>query len=281
MIKRLLSWQLASIFVCVYVWQGVWEPIQISQSWPAELFQEKGKNALNSRIPGWKRSRPCGWCSLTVTEESSDVIDTLENKVKKERRRIANDPLPNVAYWGSQIQKVRSAKAMLLSCVGTAVVWLPVFRTSSVSSTTSAGSSRWRHRLDLWLTFMIWLRWAYRHRAKKSWPIWAEIWLWGVRYHFKSSGKGWIYGIPHVNYIYNSYEVRVTGLTWIYTKGLGAPLVGIVEKPAQNPNLDGFILPKLAAFPVSAVLLLTGEEYRSPSRDIRLVFYDSTPNWFG
>jgi pimeloyl-ACP methyl ester carboxylesterase len=100
----------------------------------------------------------------------------------------------------------------------------------------------------------------------------------GVHYHFQVVKEGpQIWDPTWFNYLYNSYEIRVTGLANEYiTKGLGAPLVGIVEKPDQNPHFGRFFPRRLVSYPVSAVLLFDPvQDTDPPSRDIRLVFYDS------
>jgi pimeloyl-ACP methyl ester carboxylesterase len=100
----------------------------------------------------------------------------------------------------------------------------------------------------------------------------------GIRYHFEvaKTGEG-IWDPAIFDYLYNSYEIRVTGFVNEYTtKGLGTPLVGIVEKPAQNPHFGRFYPIRLAAYPVSAVLLFEPiQNTETPSRNIHLVFYDS------
>jgi len=269
---------LCAWLVCLSLIAGCGSPYKSVNLDPLKLFQQKGENALNSSNPGWETQQFLRLMFLDEPYRKNplQVISTLEETVKKEptpelRMTLAELSLIEARrYRKSEPQK--AIASYLLAAQQSYDYLFP--DTCSVGSSPLTPSFRFMADIyNLAIAEVIPLR---ANRADRWEP--KDFDYEGIRYHYEvvKEGPG-IWNPAWFDYLYNSYEVRVTGLANEYTtKGLGAPLIGIVEKPTQNPNFGRFFAPKLVAFPVSAVLLFDPVKNTDPpSRDIRLVFYDS------
>jgi len=269
---------LCACFFCLSLIAGCASPYKSVNLDPLKLFQEKGKNAINSSNPGWETQQTLRLMFLdqSYRKNHQAIIAELEQKVKKEPTPELRMTLAELSLIEARkYQKSEPQKAIVYYVVAVQQSYdYLFFDTRAVSSSTLTPSFRFMADIyNLAVAELIQMR---AKRADRWEP--KDFNYEGIRYHYEVVKKGQgIWNPALFDYLYNSYEVRVTGLANEYTtKGLGAPLIGIVEKPALDPNFGRFFSPKLVAFPVSAVLLFDPVKNTDPpSRDIRLVFYDS------
>jgi triacylglycerol esterase/lipase EstA (alpha/beta hydrolase family) len=279
MAKRLSFWQHTFIFVfCLCLIGGCGSPYKSVNLDPLKLFQQKSTNAINSSNPGWETQQTLRLMFLdeSYRKNPQAVIATLQQAVRKEPTPELRMALAELSLLEARrLEHSEPQKANVYYLVSAQQSYDYLF-----SDTSSMGESplkpSFRFMGDIYNLAVAEL---INSRAKRADRYDAkDVNYEGVQYHFEvvKQGPG-IWDPTWFDYIYNSYEIRVTGLANDYTtKGLGAPLIGIVEKPAQNPHFGQFFAPKLLSVPVSAVLLFDPiKNTDPPSRDIRLVFYDS------
>jgi pimeloyl-ACP methyl ester carboxylesterase len=277
-LKRTLLWRVIFISLILSLTGGCGSPYKSANLDPLKLFQEKGRNAVNSTTPSWDTRQTLRLMFLdeSYRQDPQQVISALEQTAQKA-------PTPELRMSLAELSLLQARKHQKSDPQKAIVCYLVAaqqsydylfFDTPSVGSSPLTPSFRFMADIyNLAVSELIDLR---ANRADK-WDS-KDFDYEGIHYHFEVVKEGLgIWDPRWFNYIHNSYEIRVTGLANEYvTKGLGAPLVGIVEKPAQNPHFGRFYPIRLVSYPVSAVLLFdpiqTGEP---PSRKIRLVFYDS------
>jgi pimeloyl-ACP methyl ester carboxylesterase len=279
MVKRPLSWRLIFIFVfCLFLIGGCGSPYKSVNLVPADLFKEKSKNAVNSSSPSWETQQTLRLMFLDKSyhRNHQEVIDTLEQMVKNKPAPELRMALAELSLLEAQkYKKSDRDKAMIYYVVAAQQSYdYLFFDTREVSSSPLTPSFRFMADIyNLSVADVIQMRAGRTDRWQPK-----DVEYVGVRYHYEvvKDGPG-IWDPAWFDYLYNSYEVRVTGFANEYTtKGLGAPLVGIVEKPAQNPHFGRFYFPRIGCYPLSAVLLFDPiQKTDPPSRDVRLVFYDS------
>jgi pimeloyl-ACP methyl ester carboxylesterase len=275
--RRYLQLTFISIF-CLGMIGGCGSPYKSVSLVPSDLFKEKSKNAVNSSTPSWET-----WQTLRLMfldepyrKNHEQVISMLEQAVKKEPTPELRMALAELALLEAQkYRKSDQQKALIYYLVASQQAYdYLFFDTRPVSASPLTPSFRFMADIyNLSVAELIAMRVNSKDRRKSR-----DFDYGGVRYHYAVVKKGpGIWDPAWFDYIYNSYEVRVTGLANEYiTKGLGAPLIGIVEKPAQNPHFGRFSSPRLGTYPISAVLLFDPiQKTEPPSRNIRLVFYDS------
>jgi pimeloyl-ACP methyl ester carboxylesterase len=279
MTRKRSFWQLSCIFVlCLCSISGCGSPYKSVSLVPADLFREKGKNAVNSSSPSWETRQTLRLMFLDedYRKNHQQVIDTLEQMVKKEPTPELRMSLAELCLLEAQkCKKSDQEKAIMYYVVAAQQAYdYLFFDTRAVSSSPLTPSFRFMADIyNLAVADVIQMR---AGRADRWEP--KDVDYEGIRYHYEvvKDGPG-IWDPAWFDYLYNSYEVRVTGFANEYTtRGLGAPLVGIVEKPAQNPHFGRFYPIRVIAFPLSAVLLFDPiQKTDPPSRNVRLVFYDS------
>ena len=277
-IRQLCFWRVFLISLCLCFICGCGSPYKSVNLTPADLFKEKSQNAVNSPHPSWQTQQTLRLMFLDepYREDHEQVISQLEQMVSKEPSPDLRMALAELCLLEAQNHnKADSQIAMIYYLVAAQQSYDYIFYDfRSISSSQLQPSFRFMADIyNLAISELIEIR------AKKP-DKWGptDFDYGGVHYHFEvvKEGSG-IWDPAWFDYLYNSYEIRVTGLANEYiTKGLGAPLVGIVEKPSINPNFGKFYPIRMGAYPVSAVLLFDPiENGERPSRNIRLAFYDS------
>jgi pimeloyl-ACP methyl ester carboxylesterase len=245
---------------------------------PADLFKEKSKNAVNSSSPSWETRQTLRLMFLDedYRKNHQQVISTLELKIEKEPAPELRMALAELSLLEAQkLKKSDPQKAIIYYVLAAQQSYdFLFFDTRAVSFSPLTPSFRFMADIyNVAVADLIQMRIGRPDRWESK-----DVDYGGVRYHYEvvKDGRG-IWDPSWFDYLYNSYEVRVTGFANEYTtRGLGAPLVGIVEKPAQNPHFGRFYPLRIAAYPITAVLLLDPiQKTDPPSRNVRLVFYDS------
>jgi pimeloyl-ACP methyl ester carboxylesterase len=245
---------------------------------PIKLFETKGQNAVNSSHASLETRQLLRLMFLdkAYDKNSLQVIGILAQKVQKE-------PLPDVQQAIAELMLLEARKVKK-SNPQQAVFYFIMAAQYTYDYLFFDSPSVVYNTLDPSYRFMADIYNLAIAQVIEMKGI-ADIWqprdkeYGGVKYHYEVITEG--YGIwdPLVfDYLHSSYEVSVTGLANQYvSKGLGAPLVGIVEKPAQKENWGRFYPPRLAAYPVSAMLLFDPIQKTDAGlmRTIRLVLYDS------
>jgi pimeloyl-ACP methyl ester carboxylesterase len=245
---------------------------------PLKLFQEKSKNAVNSSKPSWETMQTLRLLFLDedYRKDPQQVIAILEQKVKEEPLHPLRMALAELSLLEAQKNsKSDPQKAIVYYLVAAQQAYDYIFFDIRESNSSPLQPS-FRLMADVYNLAVAELIQMRLGRADRWNP--KDVDYEGVHYHYEvvKEGPG-IWDPTWFDYLYNAYEIRVTGFENEYTtKGLGAPLVGIVEKPAQDPHFGRFYPVRIGAYPVSAVLLFDPiQEGDPPSRNIRLVFYDS------
>jgi len=275
--KKALTSPLLVVMVCLSLLAGCGSPYKPVRLLPTDLFEEKSKNAVNSDSPSRQTRQTLRLMFLDkdYKKDSSQVIAVLEEKVKQKPNSGLRIALGELSLLEAQKhQKTDSQKAVVYYLMAAQQSYDGLFFDDR-ETIDSPLSPSFRLMADIYnvaLTRII----SLRANRQDKWDS-KEFDFEGVRYRFEvvKEGQG-IWDPSWFNYLYSAYEVRVRGLTNEYiSNGLGAPLVGIVEKPQQHPNFGPFYPPQMLSYPVSALLLfdpVTGTN--PPTRAIRLVFYD-------
>ncbi len=276
--RQIRGWSVCWAVFCLFLIVGCGSPYKSRSLVPADLFKEKSKNAVNSTKPSWETRQTLRLLFLdeTYRKEPQQVLSKLQKRIKKKPRHEFRMALAELSLLEAQkYHKSDPQKATVYYLAAAQQSYEDIFYDSrSVSSSMLTPSFRFMADVyNLAVSELIALR---ADRADKWEP--KDFEYEGIRYHFEVVREGpGIWDPSWFNYIRNSYEIRITGFQNEYiTKGLGAPLVGIVEKPSENPRFGRFYPIRLLAYPVSALLLFDPvRETDPPSRDIHLVFYDS------
>jgi len=279
MVKRLIFWQLTLISAFgLCLTGGCGSPYKSVRLDAADLFKEKGESAVNSTAPSWETQQTLRLMFLdkSYRKNHQQVIAALEQMVKKEPTHELRMALAELSLLeAKRYNKSEPQKAIVYYLVAAQQSYDYLF-----FDTPSAGLSplklSFRLMADIYNLAVAEII-TLRENKPDRWES-KDFDYEGTHYHFEVVRQGpGVWNPELFDYIYNSYEIRVPKLVNEYTsKGLGAPLVGIVEKPAQDPNFGRFYPIRLVACPVSAVLMFDPVKNTDPpSRDIRLVFYDS------
>jgi len=276
--RKWTNWMCLFAMVCCLTWMvGCGSPYKAVRLNPVELFETKGQNAVNSSQPSWETRQYLRLMFLdkAYTRDSSQVIALLEEGIEKEQTLPLRMALAELSLLEAQKRRDSDPQKKMYYILAAKHAYdYLFFDTRSEDSSTLSPSFRFMADIyNLAIAELISMR-ATRVNPWES----SDLEYRGIHYHFEvvKQGAG-IWDPSWFDYLHNAYEIRVTGLTNEYTtKGLGAPLVGIVEKPAQKPHFGRFFPPRLVAYPISAVLLFDPiQKSQTTSRNIRLVFYDS------
>lgn len=268
------------IFLVLVLWlvSGCGSPYKAIRLDPVKLFETKGQNAVNSSKPSLETRQYLRLMFLDKPYEKNpqQVIGILAQKV-----RI--DPSPEVQKTLAELMLIEAhkvkrsdpQKAVFSLIMAAQYAYDYLFSNQSLIASNSLDPS-YRFMADIYDLAI-----AQVIEMKGVANIWRsrDVEYEGVKYHYEVIKEG--YGIwdPQVfDYLHSAYEVSVTGVTNQYvSRGLGAPLVGIVENAEQKPNFGRFYPPKVAAYPVSAVMLFDPVQKTDAglTRTIKLVLYDS------
>lgn len=276
--RKILSVHICLIIFCLCLIGGCGSPYKSVNLDPLKLFEEKSKNAVNSSRPSWQTQQTLRLLFLDgmYKKDRQGLISTLEQRMKAKPSHDVRMALAELSLLEAQkLKRSNSQKATTYYFIAAQHAYDALFfDTSSVATSPLEPSFGLMGDIyNLAVSEMITLR---SDRPDK-WDT-KDFDHDGVHYHFEvlKEGNG-VWDPAWFDYLHNSYEVKVTGLENDYvTEGLGAPMVGIVKNPVQNPNFGRFYPPRLGAYPVSAVLLFDPiRQGNPPTRNIRLVFYDS------
>lgn len=246
---------------------------------PVKLFQVTGQTSLNSNqsSPQTRQYLRLMFLDKAFHDDPKELIKTLELKTQ-------NEPTPQLRMAIAELALLEARKNQQ-SNPRMALVYYLVAAQQSFDFLFSEPPSKVDNALDPSYRFMADMYNFCVAAVVTLHETHTDIWqphdftYQGVNYHYEvvSEGRG-IWNPQSLDYLYNSYEMRVSGLTNEYvSKGLGAPLVGIVEKPAEKPEWGRFYPPHVAAHPISAVILFDPIQTTDSgmSRSIRMVLYDS------
>ncbi|MEN6308227.1 MAG: alpha/beta hydrolase [Anaerohalosphaeraceae bacterium] len=256
---------------------GCGSPYKAVRLNPIELFETKSQNAVNSSQPSWETQQYLRLMFLdkAYKKDPPQAIALLEDGIEKEQTLQLRMALAELSLLEAQKRRDSDPqkKIYYIRAAKHAYDYL-FFDTRPEDSSTLSPSFRFMADIyNLAIAELV----GMRATLVNPWES-TDMDYRGIHYHFEvvKQGAG-IWDPSWFDYLHNSYEIRVTGLTNEYTtKGLGAPLVGIVEKPVQDPHFGRFFPPRLVAYPITAVLLFDPiQKGQTPSRNIRLVFYDS------
>jgi pimeloyl-ACP methyl ester carboxylesterase len=245
---------------------------------PLKLFQEKAQNATNSASPSWETRQTLRLMFLDedYRKDHQQVITKFELMVEKEPTPELRMAIAELSLLEAQKYKKSDPKKAIIYYVVAAQQSYDYLFSDARAVSVSPLTPSFRFMADIYNIAVADLL-QMRSGKPDRWES-KDVDYEGIRYHYSvvKEGPG-IWDPAIFDYLYNAYEVRVTGFANEYTtKGLGAPLVGIVDKPSQNPHFGRFFPPRLAAYPISAVLLFDPiQKTDPPSRNVRLVFYDS------
>ena len=266
------------VLFCLCLIGGCGSPYKSVDLNPLKLFQEKAKNATNSASLSWETRQTLRLMFLDedYRKNHRQVISTFEQMVKKEPTAELRMALAELSLLEAQKHKKSDPQKAITYYVVAAQQSYDFLFFDSRAVSSSPLTPSFRFMADIYNLAVADLL-QMRSGRPDRWES-KDVDYEGMRYHYSvvKEGPG-IWDPAIFDYLYNAYEVRVTGFANEYTtKGLGAPLVGIVDKPAQNPHFGRFFPIRLAAYPITAVLLFDPiQKTDPPSRNVRLVFYDS------
>ncbi len=246
---------------------------------PIKLFQTKGQTALNSNQPSpeTRQFLRLMFLDQSYRNDPQELIRVLEVKVK-------NEPTPQLRMAIAELALLRAREYERSDPHSALVGYLVAaqqcfdFLFSDPSGTVSGSlDPSYRFMADMY-NFCVAAVVTLHETNTDIWQSRDFVYQ-GVNYHYEvvTEGRG-IWNPRKLDYLYNSYEMRVSGLTNEYvSKGLGAPLVGIVDKPAGKPEWGRFYPPRVVSLPISAVILFDPMQKTDSglSRTIRMVLYDS------
>jgi pimeloyl-ACP methyl ester carboxylesterase len=246
---------------------------------PMDLFKEKGKNAVNSSAPSWETMQylRLSFLDAEYKKDPVQLIDKLEIMSREQPSPQLRQAIAELALLQGQRVHRKDPKQAVMYYMMAAEQCYDYLYSDPRSLASSPLIPSYRFMADIY-NLAIARGVATRSSVPGIWDT-RDVDYEGLTYHFSvaSQAKG-IWDPRVFNYIYDSYELRVTGIQNEYiTKGLGAPLVGIVEKPRTKPGFGRFYPPKMVSYPVSAVMVFGPVEKAAgvTSRTATLVFYDT------
>ena len=247
---------------------------------PIKLFQTKGQTALNSSQPSLETRQYLRLMFLDkfYREDPQEIIRALVLKVR-------NEPSPQLRMAIAELALLRAREYQrsdpLLALVDYLAAAQQCFDFLFFERSSTASSSldpSYRFMADIY-NFCVAAVVTLHEKNTRHLAI-TRFYLSGRQLPLRGDDRRSrnLESAASSDYLYNSYEMRVSGLTNEYvSKGLGAPLVGIVEKPVNKPEWGRFYPPRVAAHPISAVLLFDPIQKTDSglSRSVRMVLYDS------
>ena len=264
---------------CLFVMAGCGSPYKSKTLAVSDLFEQKGRNAVNSDTPSWKTRQYLRLMFLdeAYRKDSGKLIGTLEQMARTEPTPELRTALAELAVLKARsLQRTEPQKAETYYMVAAMQSYDYLF-SDGRSLASSPLIPAFRFMADIYnlaVSKVI----IIQNAKSNPWES-KDIDYGGVKYHFEvvKDGPG-IWNPEIFSFIYNSYEVSVSGIKNDYiTKGLGAPLVGIMDKPSEKAGFGRFYPKKFLAYPISAVLFFDPIQKTDagPARTIRLAFYDS------
>jgi pimeloyl-ACP methyl ester carboxylesterase len=245
----------------------------------SDLFKQKGRNAVNSDTPSWETRQYLRLMFLdeAYRKDSGKLIGTLEQMARTEPTPELRTALAELAILKARsLERTEPQKAETYYMVAAIQSYDYLF-SDNRSLASSPLIPAFRFMADIYnlaVSKVI----IIQNAKPEPWKS-KDFDYEGIKYHFevvKNEPEVWN---PEVfDSIYNSYEVRVSGIENDYvSKGLGAPLVGIVDKPSEKAGFGRFYPKRLLAYPISAVLFFEPMQKTDAglSKTIRLAFYDS------
>lgn len=245
---------------------------------PVKLFQDKGQNVLNSNKPSseTRQSLRLLFLEESYRKDPSQVIRTFQQKIRREPTPESRIALAEIALLEARkIKRSDPHMSMVYYVIAVQQCYDYLF-SDDPSNAFSPLDPSYRFVADMYNFAMAQIIVFHDNQTN----IWfnRDFTYEGVNYHYEVINEGAGIWNPRLfDYIYNTYEVRVSGLTNEYvTKGLGAPLVGIVDRPVEKEAFGRFYPLRLAAYPMSAVILFDPPQQTDagPTRSVRLVLYD-------
>jgi pimeloyl-ACP methyl ester carboxylesterase len=246
---------------------------------PMDLFKEKGKNAVNSNAPSWETTQylRLSFLDAEYKKDPAKLIDKLEIMSREQPTPQLRQAIAELALLQGQKLHRKDPKQAVMYYMMAAEQCYDYLYSDPRSLASSPLIPSYRFMADIY-NLAIARGVAMRASVPGIWDA-RSVDYEGRTYHFSVAGQAKGIWDPRVfNYIYDSYELRVTGIENEYiTKGLGAPLVGIVEKPRTKPSFGRFYPPKMVSYPVSAVMTFGPVEKAAgvSSRTATLAFYDT------
>lgn len=271
--KRIACLLLALLFIA-----GCGSPYKSVNLDPLKLFQEKAQNATNSASPSWQTRQTLRLMFLddNYRKNPQQVISAFVQMAAKEPTPELRMAVAELSLLEAQKHKKSDPQKATIYYVLAAQQSYDYLFSDAQGVSASPLTPSFRFMADIYNLAVANLL-QMRADQPERWES-KDVEYGGIRYHYAvvKEGPG-IWDPVIFDYLYNAYEVRVTGFANEYTtKGLGAPLVGIVDKPTQNPHFGRFFPPRLVAYPITAVLQFDPiQKTDPPSRNVRLVFYDS------
>ncbi len=276
--KKMSTPLILVVMLCLSLLAGCGSPYKSSTLLPRDLFQAKSRNAVNSSSLSWQAQQTLRLMFLERDYHSdpSAVIAQLVDSVQKEPTPELRMTLAELSILHAQKRRPSEPQKVAIYYMIAAQQAYEYLLSDARTLYSSPLTPSFRFMADIYnlaLAELIMLRAGRPDRWDPQ-----EVDFHGVRYQYQVVRQGpGAWDPTWFDYLYNAYEIRVSGFANEYiTRGLGAPLVGIVEKPRQNPHFGRFFPLNHACYPVTAVLLfdpVTGTD--PPTRDIRLVFYDA------
>jgi pimeloyl-ACP methyl ester carboxylesterase len=246
---------------------------------PMNLFAEKGKTAVNSSEASWQTRQYLRLSFLTDEYKKNPA-----KLISKLGEMSHQQPTPELRQAVAELALVQAGKVRRSDPQGAMMYYVMAAEQSYdflFSDARGLSSSplipSYRLMGDI---YNVSVARAIAMRSKVT-DIWEprNITFGGMTYHFTVDGASKGIWDPRIfDYIYNSYELRVSGIANEYlSKGAGAPLVGIVEKPTQKPGFGEFYPRRVACYPVTAFAQFgpVRQEAAGPARAVDIKFYDS------
>jgi pimeloyl-ACP methyl ester carboxylesterase len=246
---------------------------------PVKLFQTTGQTALNSDHPSAETQQYLRLMFLdkSYRDDPRGLIQVLVLQMRNEPTPQLRRAIAELALLQARECQRSDPHAALVDYMVAAQQCFDFLFSDPSGTVSSSLDPSYRFMADMY-NFCVAAVVTLHETNTDIWQSRDFVYL-GVNYHYEvvTEGRG-IWNPRKLDYLYNSYEMRVSGLRNEYVaKGLGAPLVGIVENPAENPEWGRFYPRRVVALPISAVLLFDPIQKTDsgPSRSIRMVLYDS------
>ena len=245
---------------------------------PFELFEQRDRNALNSRKMSWESQQTLRQLFLDKrfhsdpdqvigqlvnhplrTAHSDIQIVLTEALLLRARRHLGRDPKQEMAYY---IYAAMYAYDYLFA--------------EDQALQTSTLTPSYRLMADI---YNLAVSRVITLRSKRPDP-WAPLAFEdrGVQYSFEVlKSQEHLIDPEHFKSLYPVHEINISGVDNRYvTRGLGAPFAAIVEEPSAKPPFGPFHAAKKTAYPVTAVLSFAPLKNQGliQSRQISLAFYD-------
>jgi len=245
-----------------------------------KIFEERHQSALDSSEPGWQTEQQLRLLFLDkqYKKDPLGVIAKLYNEAyasqdKDLMRAAAELSLLNARKTYAKDRE--TSTALYLNAAELAYDYL--FGGDSFTPENVLTPSH-RFMADIYNRSVSRLI-EIRSKHETPWPDTLSRTVGGRSYELTIEKQGPFLWAPTLfDQLVPANQLRIKGLRNEYIeKGLGAPLVGIVENPKAHPELGSKIPPQGVTFPVTAVLTFGSRDILDgkPHRKASLAFYDS------